>query len=75
MNAYKSREELLDRVLSESCTAEFIFGCGLDPGDLPDGTPHDVTDAVTRLAGQAAADMKTFRDWLYSAPEDDEAPA
>jgi hypothetical protein len=49
---------------------EFFFGCnGLSPPKPPRGHPGHVTQAVARLDTQAAADMKTFRDWLYAAQE------
>lgn len=52
--------------------AELVFGYGLNPADLPDGIPPDVTAAVTRLATRAAADLETFRTWL-DAPAGDPA--
>jgi len=60
----KSRQELEDKVNWEGGPAEPIFGCGLKPEELPDGTPGDVTEAVTGLVTQAADDLETFRTWL-----------
>jgi len=56
----------------KAARAEFILGYGIDPADLPEGTPSDVKEAVTRLAVDGAADLKTFKDWLYAPPADGE---
>lgn len=61
---YESRQQLAAKAEWEGGPAEFIFEYGLNPDDLPGGTPPDVTAAVTRLATQAAADLETFRTWL-----------
>jgi hypothetical protein len=74
VSKYNSRQELQDAAGREGGPARFIFGCGLEPGfgcgcglqpeDLPDGTPGNVIAAVTRLTTRAAADLETFRAWL-----------
>jgi hypothetical protein len=68
VSKYRSREELEDKADWEGGPAGFIFGYGLKPEDLPDGTPQDVTAAVTRLITEAAADLRTFDNWLRDRP-------
>jgi hypothetical protein len=48
----------------EGGAVELVFGCGLAPTELPEGTPEVVVAAVTRLATQSAADLKAFEEWL-----------
>jgi hypothetical protein len=62
---YESREDLAGKADWEG-TAELLFSYGLDPSELPEGTPADVTAAVTRLVTQAAADLRTFSEWLQA---------
>jgi hypothetical protein len=66
LSGYTSKGDLEEKVNREGGPAEFIFGHGLKLGDLPDGIPNSVRQAVTRLADQAAADLETFRVWLYA---------
>jgi hypothetical protein len=66
VSRYQSRQELEDKVNWEGGPVRFIFQRRFNPGDLPEGTPPDVVAAVTRLATQAAADLETFRAWLYA---------
>ena len=47
-------------------TEDLLFSYGLDPSELPEGTPANVTAAVTRLVTQAAADLRTFSEWLHA---------
>jgi hypothetical protein len=70
LSGYTSKGDLEEKADWEGGPAEFIFGYGLKPGELPDGTPETVRQAVTRLADQAAADLETFRAWLYAPAED-----
>jgi hypothetical protein len=70
MGGYTSKEDLEEKVDWEGGPAQFIFGYGLKPSDLPDGTPDAVKQAVTRLAAQATADLETFRGWLYAPAAD-----
>jgi hypothetical protein len=62
---YESRKDLAGKAEWEG-TAELLFSYGLDPSELPEGTPADVTAAVTRLVTQAAADLETFSGWLHA---------
>jgi hypothetical protein len=68
MSKYQTREELEDKAEWEGGPLEFIFGYGLSPDELPEGTPAHVIEAVTRLTTQGSADLETFENWLH-APE------
>ena len=62
---YGSREGLRGKAEWEG-TEDLLFSYGLDPSELPEGTPASVTAAVTRLVTQAAADLRTFSEWLHA---------
>lgn len=69
MSKYENGQALADKVAWEGGAGEFIFGYGIDPGDLPDDTPGHVVAAVERLHTQAVADLATFENWLPESAE------
>jgi hypothetical protein len=59
-----NKKDLRQWVDQEHGPETWVFSNRLAPEDFPDGTPAAVREALDRLWGQAAADLRVFTDWL-----------
>jgi hypothetical protein len=72
MSRYASKEDLQCKADNEGGAAEFIFGYGLAPEDLPDGTPAEVSEALSRITADQSKDFETFTNWLWDTGDNPE---